>query len=230
MMMTMNEIRLERIHVQNAFHSFKAHCFRLLDIAYCKVLKNESVDYSWDENAISEAIAKYIEDDEMATQLHISANLEKRLLAENSPVPHRVDNLPRIDIIISGFEWAHNERRVKYYMEAKNLYCKNFKKPQNTNYTSAKYYVRRYIKTGINNLLSEHYPKDTLLLGYVLIGTINDAIAKVNQVLMDNLRKDENIYLENRVDFPHLVFGLSHHPKGKIIEHCFLLFSDKSIH
>lgn len=227
--MTMNEISLERKHIQNAFNSFKALCFRLLDIAYCKVLKNENVDYSWDENAISEALAKYIENNEMATQLHISANLEKRLIAEDSPVPPRVDNLPRIDIIISGFEWTQNEHRVKYYMEAKNLYCKNFKKPQNSNCTSAISYVKRYIKTGINNLLCEHYPKDTLLLGYVLIGTINDAIAKVNQDLMNNSRKDENIHLEDREDFPHLTFGLSHHPKGKIIEHCFLLFSDNSI-
>ena len=226
----MNEINLERKHIQNAFNSFKALCFSLLDIAYFKVLKNETVDYSWDENAISEAIAKYIEEDEKATQLHISAKLEKRLFAEKSPVPPRVDNLPRIDIIISGFEWTQNERRVKYYMEAKNLYCKNFKKPQNSNCTSANFYVKRYINTGVNNLLSEHYPKDTLLLGYVLIGTIKDAIAKVNQNLMDNSRKDENIHLECRVDFPHLVFGLSHHPKGKIIEHCFLHFGNNSIY
>ena len=212
-------------YVVDAAQSFKMICIGLLDVAYAEIATSGRVTSEWQENAISEIVAERMNANPTTIQRHITANVENRLLSDDlSQAQPVVDNAPRIDIKIGGFEWSPNEKRVVYYMEAKNLYSHDFQKANNTTVTQSSVYAKRYIQTGIDHLLSGYYPKEALLLGYVLVGTVSEAVDKVNVHLKQDGRDSEHITLGTITFFPHLVFGKSVHPNGKSVDHCYLAF------
>lgn len=212
-------------YVADAAQSFKMICIGLLDVAYAEIATSGRVTREWQENAISEIVADRMNANPTTIQMHITAIVEKRLLSDDlSQAQPTVDNAPRIDIKIGGFEWSQNEKRVAYYMEAKNLYSHDFQKTNNTTITQSSAYAKRYIKTGIDHLLCGYYPEEALLLGYVLVGTVHEAVDKVNTHLKEDGRDSEHINLGTSSFFPHLVFGISGHPNGKSVEHCYMAF------
>ena len=221
----MGNSHLANSFVTNASTSFKKLCLKLLDTAYAELYTAKVVTRDWDENAISEVLVCIINDNPFAIGQHITARTEKRLLPENylNALP-KVDGAYRIDIEIGGFGWSSNEYRTKYYMEAKNLYCQNFKKTNHKGWTSSIQYVNRYIETGVDNLLKEHYPSNTLLLGYVLVGTVRAAVDLLNLSLSNISRDAEKIELKRTSEFLHLELGYSIHAQGMALEHCFLMF------
>lgn len=212
-------------YVSGATQSFKMICVSLLDAAYAEMRSAHIVKSDWEENTISELLKKMMNANPVTLQMHITAVVEQRLLPEElyQALPS-VKRAPRIDIMIGGFEWDPNGKRVTYYMEAKNLYSQDFKKVNNTTITSSTAYAKRYISTGIDHILSSYYPEDALLLGYVLVGTVAKAIEKVNEQLRQDGRDSEYINLGTFSLFPHLIFGESVHPNAKSVEHCYLQF------
>ena len=221
-------MRLSNRFVNDASSSFKIVCLGLLEAAYTKVLASGVVTREWDENAISEVLVGRINDDSSAIAKHITAITEKRLLPKGlANALASVDGAYRIDINIGGFGWSKEEYRTTYFMEAKNLYCNGFIKKGNKSKTSPDKYAQRYINTGIDNLLNGHYPLNTLLLGYVLEGTVHEAVKLVNKHLAENLRRAERIVIRKNVQFPDLKFATSNHQKTVSIEHCFLSFDHR---
>ena len=221
----MSNIGLASVHVADAASSFKMICIGLLDTAYSELYSAKVVTRDFDENAITEALVYSINANPTTIRLYITAITEKKLLPDGlqNALP-TVDDAYRIDIKLGGFEWSSEVSRTEYYMEAKNLYCRSFTKTGNSTITSSGQYAQRYIETGIGNLLSGHYPSDTLLLGYVLVGTVNEAVDLLNQILTRCTRSTETIAPQNYAEFPHLQFGRSIHPNGMTLEHCFLAF------
>lgn len=212
-------------YVGDAAQSFKMICIGLLDVAYTEIATSGRVTSEWQENAISEIVADRMNANPTTIQRHITAIVEKRMVSDDlSQAQPVVDNAPRIDIKIGGFEWSSNEKRVSFYMEAKNLYSHDFKKVNNTTITSSTAYAKRYISTGIDHILSSYYPEDALLLGYVLVGTVAKAVEKVNMQLKQDGRDSEHINLGTFSLCPHLIFGESVHPNSKSVEHCYLQF------
>ena len=211
--------------ISDAGVSFKMVCLHLLEMAYCEVRMTCSINKDWTENAISEALKKCINDSDETIRMHITAEVEVRQLSESlSSMPSKVDDAPRIDIRIGGFATDDIPSRICYYMEAKNLYASDFKKTGHTSVFSSTYYAKRYISTGIDHLLSGYYPGNTILLGYVLVGTIQDAVDKVNQNIVKDFSSSESINLKVDTEFPIFVFGASSHPNGMKLDHCFLQF------
>lgn len=221
----MNNLGLSGSFVSDALSSFKMVCHELLEAAYAEVLVSRVVTREWSENAISEVLVDRINDNPCTIAKHITAITEKRLLPNGlANATSVVDDAYRIDIKVGGFGWKENEYRTAYYMEAKNLYCHSFAKTRNKRTTSPVKYVQRYIDTGIDNLLNGHYPSDTLLLGYVLEGTVQGAVELLNNHLIKNSRREEKIVFRNDSAFKLLKFAESKHSQNTIIEHCFLSF------
>ena len=211
--------------ISDAGASFKMVCLHLLEMAYCDVRTTCFIDKDWTENAISEALKKSINDNEEAIWMHITAEVEVRQLPEDLwLMPSKVDDAPRIDIKVGGFDLGDVPSRLCYYMEAKNLYAGDFRKTGHTSVFSSTHYAKRYISTGIDHLLKGYYSDNTILLGYVLVGTIQSAVDKVNQNIVKDFRNAETINLKVVAEYPALVFGASIHPNGMELEHCFLQF------
>ena len=136
-------------YVGDAAQSFKMICIGLLDVAYTEIATSGRVTSEWQENAISEIVADRMNANPTTIQRHITAIVEKRMVSDDlSQAQPVVDNAPRIDIKIGGFEWSSNEKRVSFYMEAKNLYSQDIKKVNNTTITSSTAYAKRYINSG----------------------------------------------------------------------------------
>lgn len=221
----MSDVGLASVYVADAASSFKMMCLGLLDTAYAEVYEAKVVNCEWDENAVSEVLVGRINDNPFAISKHITAITEKRLLpCDLQNALKKVDSTYRIDIKIGGFGWSSNEYRTECFMEAKNLYCQNFKKTDHKGWTSSTQYVKRYIETGVDNLLKGHYPIDTILLGYVLIGTVQGAVDLLNQCFGKASRNTEKIELLKFKEFPHLELGFSNHPQEITVGHCFLMF------
>lgn len=221
----MGDMGLSGGFISDAGVSFKMVCLHLLEMAYCEVRTTCSINKDWTENAISEALKKSINDNDETIQMHITAEVEVRQLSESlSSMPSKVDDAPRIDIRIGGFATNDVPTRICYYMEAKNLYAIDFKKSGYPSKFSSTYYAKRYIYTGIDHLLSGYYPDSTILLGYVLVGTIQDVVDKVNQALVNDSRGTESIDPKVNAMYPAFVFGASVHPNGMVLDHCFLQF------
>lgn len=221
----MDSMGLSGGFVASAGQSFKMICLELLDAAYTEVRAEKVVTQEWEENAISEIIAERMNNNPEAIQRFITVELEKRMITEawcESSVS--VNAAPRIDIKIGGFSWNPNLSRVQCFMEAKNLYGDDFRKANNSTITSSSYYGKRYVLTGINNVLSSHYPGETILLGYVLVGSIQKAVDKVNEQLSLLSRDEERVSMQAQSGFPHLDMGVSRHPNGATMDHYFLLF------
>lgn len=211
--------------VVNAGQSFKMICLELLDAAYAEVLAEKVVTQEWEENAISEIIAERMNNNPETIQRFITVELEKRLITEDwRETSVSVDGAPRIDFKIGGFNMTPSRSRVQCFMEAKNLYGEDFRKANNSMVTSSSYYGKRYVLTGINNVLNSHYPGETVLLGYVLVGSIQSAVDKVNEQLSLLSRDEERVSMQSQSGFPHLAMGVSRHPSGVTMDHFFLLF------
>lgn len=212
--------------ISDAGLSFRIVCLHLLEMAYCEVRTTCSIDRKWTENAISEALKESINKNEETLRMFITAEVEIRQLpVDLSMMPSKVDDAPRIDIKVGGFDTRKETlSRVCYYMEAKNLYASDFQKTGHTGYVSSTYYAKRYISTGIDHLLNGYYPGNTILLGYVLVGTVQVAVDKVNQNLVNNSRGAECISLRVHTEYPTLELGRSIHPNRISLDHCFLLF------
>lgn len=222
----MGNTGLEGGYISDAGLSFKMVCLHLLEMAYCEVNTTCTIDKDWTENAVSEALKESINKNEETVMMLITAEVEVRQLpADLSLMPPKVDDAPRIDIKVGGFDTSkETPSRVCYYMEAKNLYASDFLKTGHTSYVSSTYYAKRYISTGIEHLLSGYYPSNTILLGYVLVGTVQVAVDKVNQNLVNDSRGAERINLQVYTEYPSLVLGASVHPNGMELDHCFLQF------
>ena len=222
----MGNVGLNGGFISDAGLSFKMVCLHLLELAYCEVRTTCSIDKDWTENAISEALKKSINDNDETIRMHITAEMEVKQLPENlSAMPSKVDDAPRIDIKVGGFDTGkETSSRVCYNMEAKNLYANDFKKSGHTSVFSSTYYAKRYISTGIDHLLGGYYQVNTILLGYVLVGTVEAAVDKVNQNLENDSRGTESIDLKVDAGYPALVFGASVHSNGMELDHCFLQF------
>ena len=212
--------------ISDAVLSFKMVCLHLLEMAYCEVRTTCTIDKEWTENAVSEALKESINQNEETVRMFITAEVEVRQLpADLSLMPPKVDDAPRIDIKVGGFDTSKEiPSRVCYYMEAKNLYAKGLKKTSNTSYVSSTYYAKRYVSTGIDHLLSGYYPSNTILLGYVLVGTVQAAVDKVNLSLANDSRGSERIKFQVYDECPALILGASVHPNGMGLSHCFLQF------
>ena len=120
------------------------------------------------------------------------------------------------------YEWQAPAEIAEFIEQ--NLYANDFQKTNHLSYVSSTHYAKRYISTGIDHLLSGYYPENTMLLGYVLVGTVHDAVYKVNQNLVNDSRGTESIKLQVYEEFPALVLGVSAHPNGMGLDHCFLQF------
>ena len=132
------------------------------------------------------------------------------------------DVLPRIDFQFQK-SWSMMQHTFVFFMEAKNLYANDFKKTGKGRETSANKYSKRYVETGILRLLDGYYPSNTDMLGYVLEGTIGDAINGVNTQISSVLSPEE-VLIPSQAPYSTLSSYVSIHSQGRTISHLMLQF------
>lgn len=142
-------------------YNFECECILLLELACLRLKSSKEVDANWGEENISANLCAIIGDSQRAVTAGIFVENEHPL-----PTQEVLDNKDRanssnkIDFL---FQHDWGVRRVRFYVEAKNLIEYDVLKSRNQTYTRANQVQRRYISTGIDHFLSGHYPKGCLL-------------------------------------------------------------------
>lgn len=175
--------------------SFRYQCIILVCQAHDALYNNHIVNQDMDEETISTCIYDCVRSNSNTINWGVHVNLEHRLPQVGyayTPTPSK--ELSRIDFHFEADCWECNPvQRFEYYMEAKNLYEHNFKKSSNNGSTSAKYYLKRYVETGVDHVVRSDYPANTLLLGYVLEGEILPVVNSINSQLDSEGRNSEHL-------------------------------------
>lgn len=206
--------------------SFEKNCIILVGRAYDNLRASGIVNHDMDENTVSENLRRLMSRDPFSINKRILVTREQPI--DNGcllPSNQSADSLPRIDFLFqrSWSIWNKVQHSFVFFMEAKNLYANDFKKTGKSSKTSAKYYHKRYVEKGIIHLLTGYYPSNSYLLGYVLEGTVTDAIKGVN-VHISSVLSPLEVLIPNHTPYSTLCAYASTHDKGKIISHFMLQF------
>lgn len=160
--------------------------------AYNLIIIKKEYSFDWEEEQFSSLIISEMNKQCLTTRWNLNITTERKLLDENKlPInDNNPKHLPRIDISITSWLFKKN-KKTEYFFEAKNLCEKNWEKSDNKR-VSAKYYLDRYISTGIENFRIKKY-FNGILIGYILQGDKLNIINELNSRLLNNLNTIQNI-------------------------------------
>lgn len=202
---------------------FERNCIVLVGRAYDNLRASGVVNHDMDENTVSENLRKLMFRDTFSS-------LNGIMVAREQPIDdgtllsatQSADSQPRIDFQFQK-SWSKLQHTSVFFMEAKNLYANDFIKTCNSSVTSANFYHKRYVEKGMLHILTEYYPSGTFLLGYVLEGTVMDAVVGVNSQVTSILSSKEVLTLKQPL-YPTLLTFSSNHSQGREITHLMLHF------
>lgn len=164
---------------------FEKKCIHILIDGYNEMVKQKSYDLSWEEERITAELIKYIKAAPRTTEWRIHVVPEPRIYSgeiyDNTITPKEA---PRIDM--QFLNWSSSEQLI-YHIEAKNLAEKDWNKTDGSG-VSASYLTTRYIDTGIGNFINDRY-KEGCLVGYVLHGTIENVLTRINKSITETKKR-----------------------------------------
>jgi hypothetical protein len=185
--------------VQEAIRlEFEKRCLSLLNLAYIESVFQEKISTDWEEEAISAVLIDLMNKSEESQNWNIDIAPEHRIYKdEHLTGLESPKKAPRIDFRFCSFE---SNRKLVYFMEAKNLAEENWRKPDNTTDTIALNLQNRYIETGLKKFISGEYPMGCLI-GYVMQGEPDHIIFSINGLIVTQgldciIQRIDNIYFD----------------------------------
>lgn len=208
--------------VHNSFN-FIQDCVNLVNRAYECLFLSGVVNHDMQENTLSENLRRIISQDILSWNRRIVVIREQTIGCSQLLTSNETANtLPRIDFQFVQ-SWNTSSPPLEFYIEAKNLYANDFKKSGCKSLTLASNSHKRYVETGINNLLTGYYPDNSCLLGYVLEGAVCDAVDGVNKQIYSILTPSEVLKLDSDQNYSLKTYT-SLHSNGRQIQHLMLQF------
>lgn len=207
-------------------NSFRANCLILIGEAYKWLNDTQIVSVDWSEEPISANIFTHIEESEKAIVWNINISDECRRYNQDILKNKKsAKSAPRIDLKLTT-NWSDAKKRVSYFVEAKNLIEIDCIKQGRTSKLIAKKIHERYISTGIDHFISGYYPANGCMLGYILEGAAEGVVKKLNTILSNLTRSDEEL-VKIRSNIPHIEEAYtSIHTNNYTLCHYFLQFSN----
>lgn len=204
--------------------TFKSRCIFIFIESYHIVKAQNEYDLSWEEEQFSAILIKGIEDCPLAQKWKIDVVPEYRLYAEEIIKGEKLPkSAAKIDMRFSG--WT-SRKKMLFFIEAKNL-CENDWNKKNNIKVNASQQQHRYINTGIDHFLNQHYPDNGCLAGYVLEGIPDNIIKKINVILIKQGRDREFLRLTGPINHHTEIYNSIHvlpHENELILTHIFLKF------
>jgi hypothetical protein len=188
--------------------AFEQKCLQLIVEAHQTSINGKTISLNWNENDISSELHRITKANPLRQKWRVSTNVEEHITKETVQLKGFANKLPRIDFRMTSFISFYE---YNYYFEAKNL-------KQNSHALK-----RRYIDTGINNFVSQKYPKGSLI-GYLLEGKTDETVRGINSLLEEDKRHSEKLN-----HCPNKLLGSfyeSFHPNINKLKHLILDFTD----
>lgn len=199
--------------------------FKILIEAYTIALSKKQYDLDWTEEQFSQYLVSIMERSSIRIKYQLCIRQERKLHNNNS-LPVGINypkKLPRIDISIASWGFKLNTEQ-EFFFEAKNLCEKNWKKKSGTR-VSSKYYLDRYISTGIENFRIGRYYNGAVV-GYILQGKTYMILKELKNRLFTDNNTVRNIKKINYINNFQNIYHSKHriHSNTLEIKHVFLKF------
>ena len=213
----------------NFWLKFTGWCHQAVIEAYRKMIKN-SIDYKqWEEEDISAALYKEMEELLFIKSKQISIVPEFRLYNDKVKTGEKkAKNTDRIDFRFT--KWKLKDEK-KYFGEAKNLSHKTWSKLAGAT-VDASYYRGRYIETGIEKIVFGEYSAVIgFLIGYVVNGSAKNNVLRLNSLIQTRNLPPKIGLIENKMAIcGYSECYISKNLKANFIinlQHIFLEFDNK---
>lgn len=201
---------------------FEERCLEMLECA-CQTLKaKKNVNEGWGEENITANLYVLIHDSQKSIEYDIHPDCD-HLIYDQDILDNKkkAKTAHRIDLV---FQHNWNKRRFSFYVEAKNLIENDYQRSGHNTKKRAVGVLKRYIETGIDHYITEYYPLGCML-GYVLNGTINGVVYKINKLLLREGRTEETLRMEVGT-LPWICYSSMHKQHELIIKHYLFDFSN----
>lgn len=200
---------------------FEDICISLLLESYNKTKKIGDIR-ELDENDITVRLIGLMKVNQSRFDLQISIDRESHYDEEETYRGFKsADESVRIDIKYTTWSFR---TEYEYFMEAKNLSENDWRKASTNSLVSAYQQRKRYIETGIQNLITGNYPEGCLI-GYVVQGNPDKIIIKINKLLNRRERNSENLVEGKKTGFNYYCYSIHDGYKMERLDHYFLKFN-----
>ena len=204
--------------------SFETNCLSLFGEAYTHINNTLNITVDWEEENISANFFDYIDKSERAIGLNINISDEHRLYYQNILSGQTTaKSASRIDFRLTT-NWTQAKRRCEFFIEAKNLIENDCIKKGRKTKLNAKKNHERYINTGIDSFISNKYPRNGCLIGYILHGIPENIVSKINSILDSSNRNLENLKQQSCQIENLTYFFISSHESQRKLKHYFIKF------
>ncbi|MBF0577166.1 hypothetical protein [Dysgonomonas sp. GY617] len=171
-------------YINSTLQILERRCLTLLSEGYCVTKSKGNISIDWEEEDISKELLLSLNTNRKRLEWQIDIIPEYRIYKNNGIAAKCAS---RIDFRFS--DWTRNQ--WEYFAEAKNLIeVDSFKVGRETKVSAIKLH-KRYIETGIDNYVSDKYPSNGCLIGYILQGKIDNIISCLNDCLCNANRVSE---------------------------------------
>jgi len=199
--------------------------FEILIEAYTIALSKKEYDLDWTEEQFSQYLVSIMEKSSIRVRHQLCIRQERKL-HDNTYLPVGINNpknLPRIDISIASWAFKLNIEQ-EFFFEAKNLCEKNWIKKSGAR-VSSKYYLDRYISTGIENFRIGRYYNGAIV-GYILQGNTYMILKELNNRLFTDNSTVRSIKKINYINNFQNIYHSKHRVRSSTLEikHMFLKF------
>ena len=163
----------------NFYAAFINHCLGAIQAGYDKMRIDSKYKIDWEEDNLTICLVETIKQTPFLGRDQISVNYQTPIYNEAMAFGGANSlRAPRVDFKFSTFS---GPTEVAYYAEAKNLSENDWRKADGAS-VDASHYRARYIDTGIENYLTERYPKGCLV-AYIVNGNVATVVSGLNNLI-----------------------------------------------
>jgi len=159
---------------------FRYKCLFVLVDGYNAMKNTNKYSVDWEEENLTAQLIHYSEESSVCKKWKIHLFPEKRLYTKEIIFGEKKANTAaRIDIKMTA--WLNKEKDI-FHVESKNLCEKDWIKENGAKVNSS-YLLNRYVNKGVKHFMSNHYPSNSCMCGYILNGNTEKTIEKIDEIL-----------------------------------------------
>jgi len=215
--MAKNEILIHKVN-----SSFELKCLEVLIQSYNTSLTLNTYKRDWEEKTFSSHLVSLMNKCEVALKYELIITKEEEL--EDEEIDNGLKSANEANPIDIRFHQIWTGRRLDYIIEAKNISLSQWEK-SNGSKVNASQQQTEYITKGIDRFITGHFKdKKGSMLGYIVNGTLDEILKKVNDKLKAQNRQKEIILSSGLTLGVHKIYTSSHSERK--LNHLFFIYSN----
>ncbi|PQJ80247.1 hypothetical protein [Polaribacter porphyrae] len=209
------------LHLINKINlSFEIKCFEVLIKSYHTCLSNKIYSIDWEEKTFSSHLVSIMKKCKLAKEYEFTITKEEEL--EDYEIDNGLKPPNKANPIDIRFHNIWLNQRLDYNVEAKNISASQWKKTSGS-IVNASSQKKEYITKGIDRFLTGHFKnKKGCMLAYIVNGSVEEVISRLNGKIEFQKNKSEIIFYDNLSVSKLKIFQSNH--TNRNLKHLFFDF------